>query len=293
MSLRSPQPHARIRCREIREADFPAVADLLGRSFARRELQLSRLRRLAERGVPPGMPNIGYLLECSGTPVGAILTIFATVAWRGTSCIRCNLSSWHVEPDYRSYAPLLIAQALKHKDVTYVNVSARPGTWPIVEAQGFSRYSKGVFLALPALSRRGDGARIAPIATAEDTVGGIDPREGALLRDHATFGCTSILCRAADGVYPFVFARRDLKRFFPAVQLVYCRRIEDFVRFAGQLGRHLAVRGVACVLVDANGPIPGLRGRYVDGKMPKFFRGNHIPRQGDLAYTNLALFANL
>jgi hypothetical protein len=77
--------------------------------------------------------------------------------------VRCNLSRWHVVPEYRGYAPLLIAQALKYKHVTYVNVSARPATWPSVEAPGFSRYSAGVFIAVPALNRLA-----APVAACGD-----------------------------------------------------------------------------------------------------------------------------
>src|SRR5262245_28012547 len=102
---------AHIRCREIRECDFDAVAELLSRSFSRRDVQLLRLRRLAERDVPADLPKIGYLLECEGTPIGAILLIFSSVGRNGSTHLRCNLSSWHVEPNYRGYAPLLAAQA--------------------------------------------------------------------------------------------------------------------------------------------------------------------------------------
>jgi hypothetical protein len=51
--------------------------------------------------------------------------------------------------------------------------------------------------------------------------------------------------------------------------------------------------GLACapatplVLIDANGPIPGLIGRFFDGKMPM---GPDHPRLGDLAHTEAALF---
>ena len=72
---------------------------------------------------------------------------------------RCNLSSWYVEPAFRTYAPLLVSQAMRHKDVTYMNVSAAPHTWPIIEAQGFARYSEGIFVCLPALQRTPDRSR--------------------------------------------------------------------------------------------------------------------------------------
>jgi hypothetical protein len=154
-----------------------------------------------------------------------------------------------------------------------VNASARPATWPIVEAQGFSRYGKGVFIAIPALSRGTAPARLMRIRPGMALGDDIGPFEGALLSEHAGFGCLSILCRAADGAHPFVFARRDLKGVLPSVQRVYCRSIEDFVRHARRIGWYLAARGICCVQIDANGPIAGLTGRYFSDRMPKFVRG--------------------
>ena len=49
------------------------------------------------------------------------------------------------------------------------------------------------------------------------------------------------------------------------------------MRFAGPLGRFLAWRGMPLVFIDANGPIPGLMGRFV-GWGPRFFRGRNPPR---------------
>jgi hypothetical protein len=43
-------------------------------------------------------------------------------------------------------------------------------------------------------------------------------------------------------------------------------------------------------MVDANGPVAGLGGRYFAERLPKYFRGPVEPRLGDLAYTEAALF---
>ena len=53
------------------------------------------------------------------------------------------------------------------------------------------------------------------------------------------------------------------------------------------------MRGVLCVLIDANQPIGGLIGKYFSGRMPKFVKGEAAIRQGDLAYTNIAVFSGL
>jgi hypothetical protein len=47
---------------------------------------------------------------------------------------------------------MLVSRALRHKDVTYVNVSPAPHTRPIIEAQGFARYCDGIFVAVPMLT---------------------------------------------------------------------------------------------------------------------------------------------
>ena len=291
-----PQSRPKIRCREIGDADLAGIADLLAKSFTNRENQELRLRRLAERHSPDGLPRFGYLIEQDGRLVGAILTIFSKLSLAGTSATRCNLSSWHVEPEYKAYGTLLISQALKHKDVVYLNVTARPSVRPIVEAQGFSRYSEGLFVAAPLLT---------PSLTATTTIvgagepsnnspalRGLGPSEQSLLSDHSHYGCLSLACETSEGIQPFVFARRDLKGLIPCMQLVYCRGIDEFVRLAGVIGRVLARRGIFLVTIDATKPIRGLAGKYYPGKMPKFIKGGSV-RLGDLAYTNVALFADL
>ena len=116
------------------------------------------------------------------------------------------------------------------------------------------------------------------------------PHEQKLLLDHAAFGCTSIWCISRETIHPFVFRRRTVKGFIPCEQLIYCRDISDFIRFARPLGRFLARRGGFLVMIDANEPIKGLVGKYFGRKMQKYFMGQKQPRLGDLAYTEIAMF---
>ena len=132
---------------------MPAVARLLSRGFPNRSRRfwLRALTRLEEYQPPEGLPKYGYLLETNGEAVGAILLIFSTMGDGEQASTRCNLSSWYVDPAFRTYATLLVSHALCHRDVTYLNVSAAPHTWPIIEAQGFARYCDGIFIAAPIL----------------------------------------------------------------------------------------------------------------------------------------------
>ena len=280
-----------IRCRQIDESDVPAVAELLRRGFSNRKRHFwhRALNDLTRREPPPGLPKYGYLLETDGVLVGAILMICSAVRAGDRLVPRCNLSSWYVEPPFRTYAPLLVSQALRRKEVTYLNVTAAPHTWPIIEAQGFSRYSEGIFICLPALNRMSGGDRIEVVDARRQPAAGGDPSEQEMLRQHAEHGCISLWCASAGRAYPFVFRPRMVKGFVPCAQLIYCRDIADFVRCAGALGRYLALRGRPVVVVDANGTIAGLVGVYRRGSRPKYFKGPQRPRLGDLAYTEYAI----
>jgi hypothetical protein len=284
-------PVPRIRSRQIGQSDIDGMADLLARGFRLRSRSYWRraLEKLGSHPTPAGLPKYGYLLENDGAPVGVILLIFSSIPSGGASTLRCNVSSWYVEPAFRSHAPLLISQAIKRKNVTYVNISPAPHTQPIVEAQGFTRYSNGQFVTVPAFGRNfREQAKVIGIETHPDAQ--FELSELELLTVHKEYGCASLWCVAAGRAYPFVFIPRLVKGVIPCTQLIYCRNIEDFVRFARPIGRHLAKRGRPVVIIDSNGPVPGLIGKYFDGKLPKYFKGPERPSFGDLAYTEAVMF---
>ncbi len=280
-----------MRCRQIDDGDIAAVADLLRRGFPSRNRRFWQhaLTELVRREPPPGLPKYGYLIEAGGAPVGAILMICSTMRAGDALVPRCNLSSWYVEPAFRAYAPLLVSQALRHKEVTYTNVSAAPHTWPIIEAQGFARYSEGIFVCLPALQRTTGGDTAKVFAADASPPIAVDAFEHDILSQHAGHGCISLWVVSDARAYPFVFRPRLVKGFIPCAQLIYCRDMADFTRFAGAIGRYLLRRGRAVAIVDANGPIAGLVGIFRRGSKPKYFKGPQRPRLGDLAYTEYAI----
>jgi len=280
-----------IRCRQIIDSDVPEITALLARGFPSRDAQFwsNALAQLGARQPPAGLPQYGYLLESDNRPVGAILLICAELRTADTSVRRCNLSSWYVEPAFRSYAALLVSRALTHKDVTFLNVSAAPHTWPIIEAQGFSRYSDGVFVAVPALNGLFSSPGVAILDAHTRPAVAFDPLEQDILLQHADLGCISLWCATSERAYPFVFRPRRVKRLLPCAQLIYCRDVGDFVHFAGPLGRRLLRHGRPFVIIDANAPMPGLVGLYRGGSMPRYFKGPQKPRLGDLAYTEYAV----
>ncbi len=285
-----------IRCREISDADIDAVADLLTHGFTgrSRDYWMQGLRRQAAREIPDGYPRFGYMLDNNGRPIGVLLLLYTSRNDGPKTTIYCNLSSWYVEPAFRNYAPMLTKIAQRNKEVTYVNISAAPWTWPIIETQGFSSYCSGLFFSMPMLSpvpARMTVETVAPDAKAIESlsVGNVE-----ILTRHARYGCLSLVCRTADGeALPFILLPVRIRRGWiapPAMQLIYCRDIADYVQCAGAIGRLLLRRGKISVLLDSNGPVAGLVGIFSKARGRKYFKGPHRPRLADLTDTELVLY---
>lgn len=281
----------RVRCRQISSADIDGVVNLLTTGFRirRRGFWVRAFERLSEHATPPGFPKYGYLLEAQGKPVGAVLLIFSSIVINGELTIRCSMSSWYVEPEFRPYGAILRSQALKHEHVTYFNITPGPHTLPILEAQGFTRYCDGRFVAIPALSMKSKCSSVEMVGAHACADEDLPSSEVELLLAHVNYGCISVVCISISRRHPFVFLPLQKAGVLRYAYLAYCRNLDEFVRFAGPLGRFLAQRGFPLVVVDANGPINGLIGRYSNG-FPKYFKGPNKPRLGDLAYTERVMF---
>jgi hypothetical protein len=285
----------RIRCREIGEADIDRVADLLTRGFAgrSRDYWMQGLRRQATRDVPQGYPRFGYMLDNDGAPVGVLLLLYSLRDSGGETTVHCNLSSWYVEPAHRNYAPMLTKIAQRHSEVTYFNISPAIWTWPIIEAQGFRSYCRGLFFSVPALSRTEPGATVEIVPADATAIDGVAGGDVELLTRHAAYGCLSLVCRTERGVLPFVFLPMRIRQGWiapPAMQLIYCHDVADFVACAGAIGRLLLRQGMLSVLLDANGKVPGLVGLYTEKRGRKYFKGPRRPRLADLTDTELVLY---
>ena len=283
------------RIREISEGDIEAIADLLTRGFVHRrsEYWMRGLQRQTARALPSDTPRYGYMLENGGVPVGCLLLIYSTKTIDGETATCCNVSSWYVEPAFRNYASLFASMTQKRKDVVYFNVTPAHPTWPILEAQGFLPYCNGLYFSVPALSLSGSGIRIEAVAPDTLSVMGLPAADLDMLKRHAGYGSLSLVCHTADVALPFIFFSLRKRRGvipLPALQLGYCRSIPDYVRCAGAIGRYLLRRGKPVIIIDANGPMPGLPGIYSEAHGRKYFKGPHRPRLGDLADTEFAIY---
>jgi hypothetical protein len=287
----------KIRCREISETDIDAVADLLTRGFygRSRDYWMQGLDRQAARDVPAGYPRFGYMIDNNGTPAGVLLLLYTARYDGAETAITCNLSSWYVEPAFRNYAPMLTKIAQKNKEVTYINISPATWTWPIIETQGFAVYCSGLFFSMPALSRVPAGMTVETITPATTAIPGLSAGDVELLARHVRYGCLGLVCRTANGeVLPFILSPVRIRRGWiapPAMQLIYCRDIADYLQCAGAIGRLLLLRHAKiAVLLDSNGPVAGLVGFFSKARGRKYFKGPHRPRLADLTDTELVLY---
>ena len=277
-----------LRTREIDDEDLDALVRFIGDALAipRRYLAavMSQLRR---RETLTGFPKYGLLLESGKEIVGVILMIFSENYADGAKIICCHLTSWYVKPEFRTYASIFYLRALKYKNVTYLNISARPATWKIIEAQGFKRYSLGQVIAptLVNMFMPTKGKHFEVFDFSPDLSLPMDQHEIRLLADHASYRCPTICCKVGNEVYPFVFQRQMLKKRIPVVQLIYCRRLEDLATCIAPISRLLLKLGVMAIRADAIGPIKGVIGPFFKDLEPRWYKGERAPQLGNLAYT--------
>ena len=287
-----PDRRPRIRCRPIVDGDISQIVDLLLKSGfpGNRSSWMRGMARLAAHPTPEGFPKYGFMLEIDGIAVGVLLMIASEVGEDRPARVRCNVSSWFVWPAFRNYASLMVSRALSRRDATYFNISPLPFTLPILSAQGYKQYCSGRFFALPALNWGPGGVRLTRLGPDTDLLPfGLPQRESELLRQNIGYGCLGVMASFEGRHHPFLFDVSRRYRTGRLSYLVYCREMDDFVRLAGPIGRFLARRGYPVVVLDANGPVRHLFGKYFDST-PKYARGPHFPRLGDLAYSEQVMF---
>lgn len=284
----------RIKIRLITDADISAAINLLTRGYGPvrpRSFWQHIFSCLSHRPLPAGeLPRYGYVIDSDGELVGILLSIFSTIWKNGKAKIRCCGSSLYVDPAFRFCAPLLIRKASEFKDATVLDLTPAKHTFRMIEALSYVRYCDGIFVSIPLFRRTPKEAPVSvvDVHTKLDIL--LDPHDRDLLLEHADCGCTSLWCITPQDACPFVFRNLQIKTV-PCAQLVYCRNVDDFVRFARPIGFFLARNtGRVLVSLDANGPVRGLVGKYFAGKANRYFCGSDRPRLGDLAYTEISLF---
>lgn len=284
---------AGLTCRPIEDSDWEGIIECLGRNFPTRQRSYWErvAARMAKRPVVADLPKYGYVLDMSGHIVGVLLTLYFEHPGQEGAEIRCSLSSWSVDPEYRAFAGKMVIAVLRRKHVIYINVSPAPGTEKVNEALGFRRYADGQLGFLPVLSKTRQPYRVLEARSDLPEMSMLSEGDRDILLQHAALDCLSLICVGEGKAFPFVFkTRRVFHGLIPSGQVIYCRSPEELSQCAGVIGRYLLRKGILLCVVDANGPVPGLIGRYFAGSGAKYFRGPKAPPIGDLAFTELVIF---
>lgn len=279
-------------CRPIESEDLPAIIDLLEKGFPRRSRLYwdTGLRRLARHSPPPGFPRFGDMLTMEGRPVGVHLLIAGPCRDDVEAPVRCNGSSWYVDERFQSYGIFLQMRATRRPRAVYTNLDPRSSTVPMITAQGYRKYSHGLFVALPALAPApAQGTRLLS-GRAVWQAAGAPVADQRLLADHEAFGCICLWCETPAGGQPVIVRRRIVKYAIPCAQLIYCRSLSEFERVARPVGQFLAARGMPFLLAPADTPMVELPGRLLPGKLSMYYKGSKPPRPTDLSYTEAAVF---
>ncbi|WP_287259264.1 hypothetical protein [Mesorhizobium sp.] len=282
-----------VRCRPIREADWQGVVDCLCRGFPKRDRSywIQALTRLAQRPPVAEFPQYGLALEKADRIVGVVLTLYTRYPGQEGDEVRCNLSSWSVDAEFRPYGAKLVTTILKRRDVTYTNISPAPATLKANWALGFRPFTTGQFAFLPAFSSAQRSCRVLEARPDLAEMAMLSDSERYILSEHSALGCRSLICICDGAAFPFVLMpRRILRGLIPSHQIVYCRSLADLSRCAGAIGRFLLRSGILLCVVDAREPIGGLFGWYRANSGLKYFRGPRPPSLGDLSFTELVMF---
>ena len=280
-------------CRPIDDDDFDAVIACLQRGFPDRPRRYweRALDEMARRPAIEDYPRYGNALIAGGNVVGVLLQIFSRRDAANGSVIRCNISSWCVDKEYRGYSLMLHMTSVERKEVTYVNISPAAHTRKTIEAFGFRRFAQGQMFLAPILSAVQSNIVVVAFAAQSPEAALLSPNEREILAEHAAMGCHSLVCLKGGLAYPFVFRpQRVVRKLIPCPQLIYCRDISEFVSFANAIGRYLLFRTGPFCVVDAMEHLPGLIGRFFSGRVPpRYYKGPVRPSLGDLAYTELVI----
>jgi hypothetical protein len=224
-----------------------------------------------QRDLPPDLQSLGYGLFEEGL-CGLVLTISSERSTALGRQILTNISSWCVNPDQRGpMAKEIYRLASSTSDTTFSNLSAAPHTIKTITSFGFTEWRAGQVIGIGTGGGRSNRPDILSLKQAVSA--GLSDGIAKILFDHQQLNCVVFCLALPNRLAPFIFLRRRVRSFLPVGQLIYCEKLEDFCAHSAAINRHLLGYGCTAILIDASGPIPGIAGRYINGKAPKYYKG--------------------
>jgi hypothetical protein len=276
--------------RELEHSDLPEAARILAEGFPSHSLERwqNRLRALEQRDPAPGTPLFGYGLDADGLQ-GIGLTIGSLHGPMDERRTIVNGSSWTVRPAHRGPAALaLYRRCTDGAGITYSNLSSGPLTQKMIKICGFAEYTAGVVIAIGVAHARWRKRRVISLKDAARS--GLSPERVDMMNYHQARGCLTFCVEDNGRLAPLMFMPRSLRRGIRVAQLIYCERMTDLTDNSMAITFEAWKTGCAALLVDASGPIEGLKGRYFRGVEPRYYKGPAPAYVLDHSYSELVYF---
>ena len=131
----------------------------------------------------------GLLLVHDERVVGFLSTIYSVQTINKQPQIFCNLSSWIVEEQYRSFSFLMILPLVRNKDIVLTSYSSNDVSYAVYNKLGFKEIKRGTRIIYPFPSLKimmpGHGYQIISDYDQIETV--LDENEQKLFNDHRDF----------------------------------------------------------------------------------------------------------
>lgn len=133
----------------------------------------------------------GMVLEMDKKMVGYIGTVYSKQMIADQPQLFCNLSSWIVQEEYRSYSIMMILPLVRNKNVILTSFSSNKVTYEVYKKLGFKdgNSSKRIVYPLPSL-RSKNYQLVTDIEQIRTT---INDDAQAVFNDHRSFGNACIL----------------------------------------------------------------------------------------------------
>lgn len=235
-----------MKVREMQESDFEEVHDTF---LAGENLHDSPedYRPLFSTQWARNSEACGFVLEEAGRLVGVLGTLFSERLIEGRTERFCNLHTWFVEEEYRSYSMALMRPVTRMRDCTITDLSPSQAVVQISRRLGFQELDSRLTMLLPVRSRSGTSLMFSEAALDDDSLGESDR---AILRDHAHLPCEGLWARNSTGQGCLII-HRTIPQRFRYCYLHYVSNWDFFKDHSIAIRRELARRS-GCRLVAIN-----------------------------------------
>lgn len=194
--------------------------------------------------------RIGVMVEDEGRMVGFLGAVYADRVLGRKEVRTCNMTSWFVLPEYRSFSVAQLKTLIAEPDTVYTNFSASPVAQKVIGIFKFQQLDTGKVLFLPnPLGLRAGDATI--LTRPDDIAPRLNDAQRRLMRDHRPFGCGHVWVERGDALCYAITLRRS-RGAVAMADVLYTSDAEAALELRGALHRAaLKLHKTPLLAVDA------------------------------------------